>query len=75
MFILYADKSRPVVRQRGPTTSGGANVHTARFEFSPDWQKLATWALPGATLAGVPGDAEGTQPPAPHVFQLLQQVI
>lgn len=61
MFILYADKNRLVVRQREPVTSGSVNVHTARFEFSPDWDGMERVAVfkAGAASRSVLLDASG----------------
>lgn len=45
MFVLYADKTQLVVRQREPLTSGSSNAHQVRFEFSPEWEGLARAAI------------------------------
>ena len=45
MFVLYADKTQLVVRQREPVTSGSANAYQLRFEFSPEWEGLAKTAI------------------------------
>lgn len=45
MFVLYADKTQLVVRQRETVTSGSSNVLQVRFEFSPEWEGLAKAAV------------------------------
>lgn len=47
MYILYAEKSRLVVRAKpdAPLTSGSVNVWPVKFEFSPDWEGLERTAV------------------------------
>lgn len=45
MFVLYADKTQLVVRQREPVTSGSANAYQLQFEFSPEWEGLTKAAI------------------------------
>lgn len=45
MFVLYADKTQLIVRQREPITSGSSNALQARFEFSPEWEGLEKTAV------------------------------
>lgn len=61
MFILCADKSKLTVLEREPLTSGSVNVHTVRFEFSKDWERLAKTAVfrSGTTSVSVPLDNTG----------------
>lgn len=45
LFILYANKNLLSVKNIEPVTSGSANIYTARFEFSPDWQGFTKKAV------------------------------
>ena len=45
MFVFRADKTRLIMTQREPVTSGSVNVYQVRFEFSADWDGLTRTAV------------------------------
>lgn len=64
MYILYADKSRLVVRAKpaAPLTSGSVNVWPVKFEFSEIWEGLertAVFRAAGGEPKSILLDSEG----------------